>query len=69
MGRINPRLAKLHRSYDVRELADRLDVHKNTVRQWIREGLPVVDGAKPTLIDGGDFQAWWGKRTKARKQQ
>lgn len=68
MSRINPRLAKLHRSFSVFELADLLGVHRNTVRQWIREGLPVLDGAKPILILGSDFQAWWGKRTKARKR-
>lgn len=68
MSRINPRLAKLHRSFSVFELADLLNVHRNTVRQWIREGLPVLDGAKPTLIMGGEFQTWWGKRTKARKR-
>lgn len=68
MRRVNPRLAKRHRSFTVFELADLLDVHRNTVRLWIREGLPVLDAAKPILIDGGDFQAWWGKRTKARKR-
>lgn len=68
MGRINPRLAKLHRSFSVFELADLLGVHRNTVRQWIRGGLPVLDGAKPILIIGGEFQAWWAKRTKARKR-
>lgn len=68
MRRINPRRAKLHRSYDVGELADLLGVHKNTVRQWIKKGLPVVDSTRPVLIHGSDFQAWWGKRTKARKR-
>jgi hypothetical protein len=68
MRRINPRLAKRHRCFTVYELADLLGVHRNTVRLWIREGLPVLDGTKPILIDGGDFQAWWGKRTKARKR-
>jgi hypothetical protein len=68
VSRINPRLAKRHRCFTVFELAGLLDVHRNTVRLWIREGLPVLDGAKPILIDGGDFQAWWGKRTKARKR-
>jgi len=68
MRRINPRRAKLHRSYDVGELADRLGVHKNSIRQWIKGGLPVVDGTRPVLILGSDFQAWWGKRTKARKR-
>lgn len=68
MRRINPRRAKLHRSYDVGELADRLSAHKNTVRNWIKEGLPVVDGARPTLILGSEFQLWWAKRMNARKR-
>ncbi|MCO5792211.1 MAG: helix-turn-helix domain-containing protein [Blastomonas sp.] len=68
MKRINPRRAKVHRSYCARELADRLDVHKNTVRNWIVEGLPVVDGTRPALICGSVFQEWWGKRRKAAKR-
>lgn len=68
MGRINPRRAKLHRSYSAHELAERLDVHKNTVRHWIKCGLPVVDGTRPALILGSDFQAWWGKRCKTAKR-
>ena len=68
MKRINPRRAKLHWSYSVTELAERLDVHKHTVRGWIKKGLPVIDGAKPTLITGSDFQAWWGKQRKAGKR-
>lgn len=67
MKRINPRLAKKHRSYTVSELAERLDVHKHTVRGWLKKGLPAIDGAKPTLILGGEFQAWWGKQRKAAK--
>jgi len=68
MSRINPRRAKLHRSYSAFELADLLGVHKNTVRHWIRDGLPVVDGARPVLIVGSEFQAWWSKRRKATKR-
>lgn len=68
MKRINPRRAKLHWSYTVNELADRLDVHKHTVRGWLKKGLPAIDGAKPTLILGSDFQAWWGTQRKAAKR-
>lgn len=66
--RINPRLAKLDRSYSVVELASILGAHKHTVRGWIKAGLPKVDGTRPVLILGSDFQDWWGKRRKAAKR-
>lgn len=66
--RINPRLAKLHRSYSATELATVLDVHKHTVRGWIKAGLPTVDRTRPVLIHGSDFQEWWGKRRKGAKR-
>lgn len=66
--RINPRLAKVHRSYSVDELARVLGAHKNTVRGWIKTGLPVSDDQRPCLILGNEFQAWWGKRRKAAKR-
>lgn len=68
MKRINPRLAKKHRAYAVQELAENLGVHKHTVRGWLKKGLPAIDGAKPTLIHGGEFQEWWGKQRKAAKR-
>lgn len=66
--RINPRLAKLHRSYSVVELASILGAHKHTVRGWIKAGLPTVDSTRPVLILGSDFQEWWGTRRKAAKR-
>jgi len=68
MKRINPRLAKLHRSYDVFELADLLGVHRHTVRGWIKAGLPTVDGTRPVLIHGDEFQAWWQAKRDASKR-
>lgn len=68
MKRINPRLAKLHRSYSVVELADVMRVHRHTVRGWLKAGLPTVDGARPILILGCAFQAWWTKKRKAAKR-
>src|SRR5687768_7215949 len=68
MKRLNPRLAKLHRSYSVVELGDLLGVHKHTVRGWIGDGLPTVDGTRPVLIHGDEFQTWWSsKRTTAKR--
>tara|TARA_R110002072_G_scaffold183157_2_gene339447 strand:+ start:532 stop:1005 length:474 start_codon:yes stop_codon:yes gene_type:complete len=68
MKRINSRLAKLHRSYSVQELASLLGVHKHTVRDWLKAGLPKVDGTRPVLIHGGEFQAWWAKKRKQQKR-
>ena len=68
MRRVNPRRAKLHRSYTIRELADLLGVHKNTVRGWISKGLPLVEGLRPVLILGREFQEWWGRQRKAAKR-
>lgn len=66
--RINPRLAKLHRSYSTTELASLLSVHKHTVRAWLKHGLPQVDGTRPILILGSEFQDWWSKKRKATKR-
>lgn len=66
--RINPRLAKVHRSFTVYELADVLGVHKHTVRGWIKRGMPVISDAKPILILGHEFQAWWQRERKAAKR-
>ncbi len=68
MKRINPRRAKLHRSYTVTELGIVVGRHKHTVRGWIKKGLPVVSGAKPTLILGSDFQEWWSEQREAAKR-
>ena len=50
--RVNFRLVKIHRNYTVEESAKLLEVHRNTVRQWIKTGLPTNDEKRPTLILG-----------------
>jgi len=66
--RVNPQVVKLHRSYSVDELAARLDVHKNTVRQWQRDGLRPVDDRRPVLFQGGDVRAFLAARNTGRKR-
>lgn len=56
--RINPRLIKLHRPYSVEEAARALGVHKNSVRGWIKDGLPTVDHSRPLLILGQELRAY-----------
>jgi hypothetical protein len=36
----------------VEEIARLLNVHKNTIRGWIKQGLPTIDHRRPTLIVG-----------------
>lgn len=54
--RINPNLIKTHFSYTASELAKRLGVHKNTIRNWVLGGLPVLPG-RPALFHGGTVRA------------
>jgi len=69
MGRRpNPRLIKIHRSYTVEEVARRLDVHKNTVRGWIRGGLPTIDARRPSLFTGSELRRFLEAKNKKRKQ-
>lgn len=50
--RPNPRLVKIHRNYTVEDVAGLFGVHRNTVRQWIKQGLPTIDNGRPRLILG-----------------
>ena len=67
-GRVNSRLIKLHRSYAVEEAAQVLGVHKNTVRNWIAEGLPVLASMRPALILGTDLRTFLDRRRKQLKR-
>ncbi len=51
--RVNHRLVRLHMIYTVDELAQRLDVHKNTIRDWVKKGLKPATTARPILFHGG----------------
>jgi len=64
----NPRLVKVNRSYEVGEAASLLGVHKNTVRAWIKSGLPVVDDRRPTLILGTVLRSFLQEKRIRNKQ-
>jgi excisionase family DNA binding protein len=64
----NPRLAKIHRSYTVEEVARLFNTHKNTVRQWIKSGLPTCDTKRPYLILGRELRAFLQSRRAGKKR-
>lgn len=66
--RYNPRLAKIHRSYTVEEVADLYQVHKNTVRTWIKNGLFKCDSSRPTLILGRHLREFLEQQRKKNKK-
>jgi hypothetical protein len=65
--RLNPYLIKMHRSYTAGELATRLGAHKNTVRNWQREGQPAVGERRPFLFHGR-VRAFLAQRNAERKR-
>ena len=65
--RVNPLQVKIHWNYTARELADRLGVHKNTVRNWQRNGLQPLDRLRPLIFQGAVVRAFlisWNNRRK-----
>ena len=63
----NHRLVKLHRSHTIEEIATLFGIHRNTVRNWIKAGLPILDDRKPLLVQGQtlvDFLIMRRKRAK-----
>lgn len=65
---LNPRLAKIHRSYTVDEVARRWGVHRNTVRAWLKAGLRTVDQCRPTLIRGKDIAEFLAARRRKNRR-
>ena len=65
--RIDSRVIKLHRSYSVGEAAEALGVHKNTVANWLRQGLQPIDKVRQILIHGEELRRFLKERRHRRK--
>ena len=65
---LNPNLVKIHRSYLVEEIAALFNLHKNTVRNWVKEGLPINDDLRPMLILGCDLREFLKQRKAKQKR-
>lgn len=58
---------KALRCYRVEEAAEVSGVSPRTIRNWIADGLPVLDGERPMLIRGDDLQDYI-KGTRASRK-
>jgi len=66
--RADLRRVKIHRSYTIDEIARATGVHKTTVRQWIKKGLPTIDGRRPALMLGSEVKRFHETLRGARKR-
>jgi excisionase family DNA binding protein len=66
--RPDDRRIKSLRTYTIHEAAEALGVHRNTVRNYLRQGLVSLREKRPTLIRGSDLKAFLASRRKARRQ-
>ena len=64
----NPKLAKIHRSYSVEDVSRLFKIHKNTVRNWLRQGLTAIDDQRPTVIRGLELRRFLTDRRASAKQ-
>jgi hypothetical protein len=61
--RLNPRLAKLNRTYAVHEVAELYGLHPATVRRWLKRGdLMAIDDRRPALVHGAILRAFVADR-------
>lgn len=67
--RLNPNLVKIHRSYSVGEVVELFSVHKNTVRSWVKDGLPTNDNKRPMLILGSDLKHYLQSKRTSKKRK
>lgn len=63
----NTRIIKLNYSYLLKEISDLFGVHIRTTRSWVKEGLEIIEGLYPYLVNGRDLKAFLDKRQAKRK--
>ncbi|MBV1866170.1 MAG: helix-turn-helix domain-containing protein [Rhodobacteraceae bacterium] len=65
--RINPSRIKKNLTYTTAEAAEELDISIATIRNWIKQGLPIEKGQRPFLLYGIDLRDFITAKTKSRK--
>jgi len=60
---------KKDRSYTVEEAAQLCGCHRNTVRNWQRQGLEPIDDKRPIVFDGAALREFHEARRKKRESR
>jgi hypothetical protein len=66
--RFNTRLIRAKHSYSIEDITQCLNIHKNTVGDWLKAGLKKIDGLQPYLIWGQDLIDFLDARNKDKKR-
>lgn len=66
--RANPMAVKSSLTYTVEEAAHALGKSPATIRNWIRDGLPVMASRKPMLMLGGAIRGYLQAKYKSAKR-
>lgn len=67
MKRVPIHLIRHRHTYTIPEVAELLGVHKNTLRQWMREGLSPMDKARPIILHGAALKHFLLSRRASAK--
>lgn len=67
--KLNHNLVKMHRSYTVADICELYGLHKNTVLQWLKNGLQTIDDHKPAMIQGLVLKSYLKKRSQVSKKK
>lgn len=60
--------ASKHDVYNLSEICKHYNVTDQTVRNWLKAGLPRVPGVSEMLVNGGDLNAFHAARRKAAQK-
>jgi len=66
--KIDLRKIKPTEVYSFKQVAKDLDRTVETVQRWKRDGMPIIEGTKPPLIDGAELLAYHKKKREDRKR-
>jgi hypothetical protein len=61
------RSIRARRSYTLSEIAILLAAHVQTVRGWVKAGLPALEGSRPALIMGYELIKFLGAKQEKRR--